>query len=596
MKHPRASLLAAALLLLALPLQAAIQLAPVASGLSSPLFVGHAGDGSNRLFIVERGGLIKVLQPGESVPTNFLNLDPQVLSGGERGLLGLAFHPDYETNGRFYVFYTRDGATAADDGDLVIAEYTVSADPNVANTTEHVLLTIEHSSQGNHNGGNLSFGADGHLYANIGDGGGANDTPNNAQNINTLLGKILRLDVGPPHALGSYSSPADNPYVGVAGLDEIYSLGWRNPWRSSFDRSTGQMWIGDVGQDAWEEIDSPIVKGGNYGWRVFEGTHCTGLGPAACTPSNYVAPIYEYPQSLGRCSVTGGYVYRGTLNTLTPGTYIYADYCTGEILTGGTPGSAPTVLLDTTGNLSSFGEDEQGELYVTHLSAGTVSKIVSTTPCTFDIDPTSQSFPSGGGTGNVAVTAGAGCDWTAVANQSWIHVTSGAGGEGNGNVGFSVDANTSQSARNGSLTIAGHTFSVSQAAAPAPTNTPTPTPTPTPPAATPTPTRTPTTPPPATPTPTRTPTTPPPACTYSIAPTQASFPKAGGNGSVAVTAGAGCGWTAVSNASWITITGGSNGSGNGTVTYSVAVYTGKPKKRNGTMTIAGATFAVQQTK
>jgi len=367
-------LLAMALLCLPAPLLAAIQLTPVvSSGLTKPIFVAHAGDGTNRLFIVEQGGFIRVLPPGAAVPATFLDISTRVLAGGERGLLGLAFHPRYPTNGRFFVYYTRPG-----DGAIVIAEYAVSGNPDVASTAETVLLTIPHPTNANHNGGMLAFGPDGYLYIGVGDGGSGNDPPNNAQNIDVLLGKILRIDVDHPDPIGGtpYSSPGDNPYVGRTGRDEIFALGWRNPWRFSFDRVTHQQWVADVGQNAREEVDTPIVKGGNYGWRVYEGSACTSNDPALCTPANYLFPVFDYAHTGGRCSITGGYVYRGTQGVLPSGTYVYADYCSGEIFAWN--GAAQTLLLDTASNISSFGEDEQGELYVVGI-AGTVSKIVGLT-------------------------------------------------------------------------------------------------------------------------------------------------------------------------------------------------------------------------
>jgi len=533
-----------AVLCSAAPLFAAVRLVPtVTSGLSSPLFVGHAGDGSNRLFIVEQGGIIKVLQPGSSTPTPFLDIHTRVLVGGERGLVGLAFHPQYGSNGRFFVFYTRTG-----DGALVIAEYHVSPNPDVASATETVLLTIPHPTNSNHNGGMLAFGFDNYLYVGVGDGGSANDPPNNAQNTSVLLGKILRINVDQPDPIAGtpYSSPPDNPFVNRAGRDEIYAFGMRNPWRFSFDRLTGQQWVGDVGQGAREEVDTPIVKGGNYGWRVYEGFLCTNNDLALCTPSNYLSPVFDYQHVNGRCSMTGGYIYRGSQDVLSSGTYVYGDYCSGEIFTWN---GAQTLLLDTAMRISSFGEDEQGELYVVDLN-GSVSRIAS--DCSYSISPTSQSFAAAGGTGNVTVTAGGGCAWTAVSNASWIDVTSGASGTDNGIVQYSVDANASSSPRTGTLTIAGQTFTVSQSGAV--------------------------------------------ACTVAMSPTSASFPQAGGSTSVTVTAPAGCGWTAVSNSSWIMVTAGAAGSGNGMVTYSVAPYTGRPKNRKGTVTIAGLTLSVRQTR
>jgi glucose/arabinose dehydrogenase len=361
---------------------AAIDLVPVVSGLQSPTFVGNAGDATNRLFIIEQRGVIKVLQPGSSVPTVFLDISSKVLDGGERGLLGLAFHPGYRTNGLFFVYYTREP-----EGDIVIARYQVSANPNVAGTAETVLLTIPHAAFSNHNGGMLAFGRDGLLYAGVGDGGSGNDPSNNAQNVNVLLGKILRIDVDNPAGGLNYSSPPDNPYAGATpGRDEIYSIGWRNPWRFSFDRITGQQWVADVGQGAREEVDTPVVKGGNYGWRVFEGSNCTGIDPTPCnSPANYIFPIFDYGHTNGRCSITGGYVYRGVIDTLPAGSYVYGDYCSGEIFVWN--GVTQQLLLDTQLNISSFGEDEQGELYVVNLG-GSVSKIVlpGTPPITLDVD------------------------------------------------------------------------------------------------------------------------------------------------------------------------------------------------------------------
>jgi hypothetical protein len=377
-------ILAAALLALPSPLIAQqITLSPVLSGLSSPVFAGHAGDGSNRLFIVERGGVIRVMQPGASSSTVFLNISARLVAGGEQGLLGLAFHPQYLTNGRFFVFYTRVG-----DGTLVIAEYKVSGNRDVADPTEKVILTIAHPTFTNHNGGMLAFGPDGYLYVGVGDGGSGNDPGNNGQNINALLGKILRLNINPPAGSPSaYLSPADNPFAGpAAGRDEIFAYGMRNPWRFSFDRLTGQAWVGDVGQGAREEVDTPLLNGGNYGWRVYEGFLCTGNDPSLCDPADYDFPVFDYSHVGGRCSLTGGYVYRGSRGVLPQGTYIYGDYCSGEIF--GWNGSTQSVLLDTTQNISSFGEDEAGDLYVVGLG-GTVSRIDAVAPAawTFTASP-----------------------------------------------------------------------------------------------------------------------------------------------------------------------------------------------------------------
>jgi glucose/arabinose dehydrogenase len=456
-----AAAVAAAVLCFSIPLLAAIQLVPVVpSGLSGPLFIGHAGDGTNRLFIVERPGVIKVLQPGASTPTVFLDIRSRITSsGGEQGLLGLAFHPLHESNGRFFVFYTRVG-----DGTLVIAEYGLTGNRNVADPDETVLLTIPHSSFTNHNGGMLAFGPDNFLYIGVGDGGGSNDPPGNGQNVNTLLGKLLRIDIDTPGGGDLYSSPATNPFFGTTnGEDEIFSYGLRNPWRFSFDRSTGQLWLADVGQGAFEEVNSPMVNGGNYGWDPFEGFACTSTNPENCDTTGLIFPVFDYSHSGGRCSITGGYVYRGSQGAVADGTYVYGDFCSGEIL--GWNGSAQSVLLDTTLMISSFGEDEAGELYVVNLN-GSVSRIASTTPpppCTYAISPVSASYTRTGGTGSVAVTAGAGCSWTAESNASWITITGGASGSGNGTVTYSVGPyGGPPKKRNGTATIAGRTFTVNQ--------------------------------------------------------------------------------------------------------------------------------------
>src|ERR1044071_9076496 len=291
----------------------AIQLQLVLSGLSNTVYVTNSHDGTNRLFIIEKAGVIRVAQPGASTTTVFLNITSKVLStDNERGLLGLAFHPQYAINGRFFVYYTRQT-----DGALTIAEYRVSADPNVADPNSEIVFggsfPIQHSANTNHNGGTIEFGPDGYLYAGPGDGGSANDPPNNAQNINALLGKILRIDVDHPNGAVQYSSPVDNPFFGsTQGADEIYAIGMRNPFRFSFDRGTGQLWVGDVGQNAREEIDI-VTLGGNYGWRVMEGMICNpAFNGGVCTPpAGSILPIFDYSHAGGRCSITGGYVYRG---------------------------------------------------------------------------------------------------------------------------------------------------------------------------------------------------------------------------------------------------------------------------------------------
>ncbi|HKQ98294.1 MAG TPA: PQQ-dependent sugar dehydrogenase, partial [Candidatus Polarisedimenticolia bacterium] len=436
-----------------------IALEPFLSGLSSPIFITHAGDGSDRLFVVEQGGVIKVVKPGSTTPTSFLDIADRVVAGGERGLLGLAFHPGYATNRRFFVNYTRLG-----DGATVIAEYRASAgDPNVADRAETVLLTWPQPFA-NHNGGMIAFGVDGYLYIGLGDGGSGNDPGARAQNIDELLGKILRIDVDHPASVSQlYSSPADNPFAGATpGRDEIYALGLRNPWRFSFDRQTHDLVAGDVGQSAREEVDL-IVRGGNYGWRTMEGSLCTGLD-TPCDPSRFVAPIAEYAHTGGRCSITGGYVYRGARGSLPSGSYIFGDYCTGEMFLRE---SGSFALLALSGvNISSFGEDEEGELYVVGLG-GTVHRLRSATPCDFKtITPESLRFPAIGGSGVVGVTAAEGCEWTVSGGADWITLTAGSGGAGDGTVRYDVAVNTGDRSRAATLVIAGRPHTVFQAAPP----------------------------------------------------------------------------------------------------------------------------------
>ena len=341
-----------------------VELQPILANLSEPLFVTNARDQTNRLFIVERTGKIKVLQPGATTPTVFLDVTAKVeLGGGEQGLLGLAFHPQYPANGRFFIYYAK-----TPDGSLQTSEFHVSAaNLNVADPTEIPLLNIAHPFNQNHNGGMLAFGPDGYLYLGPGDGGNGNDPPNNAQNINLLLGKILRIDVdhGAP-----YTSPATNPFFGATpGADEIWMTGMRNPWRFAFDRANPNiLWIADVGQSAQEEIDriditqNPASGARNGGWRIFEGNDCTGFDPCTPLPQNYVPPLAQYAHLGGRCSIIGGYVYRGTRGTFPAGAYVYADLCTGEIFT--LIGGVQTIVARADPGLTSFGEDEAGELYI----------------------------------------------------------------------------------------------------------------------------------------------------------------------------------------------------------------------------------------
>ncbi|MEA2604233.1 MAG: hypothetical protein QOF89_5225 [Acidobacteriota bacterium] len=378
----------------------------VTGGLSGPVGVTNARDGSGRLFIVEQCGRIRIWNGSALLATPFLDLGSTganvITCGGEQGLLGLAFHPSYRTNGFFYVYYTR-----ASDGAITVARYHVSTNPNVADSASGlVLLTIAHSGATNHNGGNLAFGPDGFLYLGTGDGGGGGDPFENGQNVNALLGKILRIDVNsdafPTDPSRNYAIPAGNPFAGAtAGADEIWSYGLRNPWRFSFDRATGDLWIGDVGQSAWEEIDFQVAGaagGRNYGWDCREGAHnfSDGNGDmnAGCPgPVPFTEPVMEYDHSLG-CSVTGGFVSRNLPSHSMFGNYFFADFCSGRIWRG-VPGGGGTFtrtdVFDTAFGITSFGEGETGRIYFTDSNGGTLQWLA---PYTFaDVTPGYFAWP-----------------------------------------------------------------------------------------------------------------------------------------------------------------------------------------------------------
>ena len=347
----------------------ALKLTEVANGLSSPVLAKSA-PGDDRLFIVEQGGTVRILDNGTLLDPPFLDVSGIINAGGEQGLLGLAFHPSYATTGRFFVHYSAQG-----DGHTVIAEYVRSADPNVADPTPVAIVLEQDQPEGNHNGGSIEFGKDGMLYIFLGDGGGGGDnhgTIGNGQDLTTKLGKVLRIDV----TTLPYQSPAGNL---VGGAPEIWDYGVRNPWRDSFDPCTGDLYIGDVGQNAWEELDVAPVGAGplNFGWPVLEATH--NHGNSCPNPAvSFTAPIVEESHSDGNCSVIGGYVYRGSAIAGLQGTYFYADYCAGEVKTlkweNGQLVSGPTATGLNVGALSSFGQDGHGELYVMGLG-GTVYKI-----------------------------------------------------------------------------------------------------------------------------------------------------------------------------------------------------------------------------
>ncbi|MBI4444730.1 MAG: PQQ-dependent sugar dehydrogenase [Acidobacteria bacterium] len=337
----------------------AVRLAPVVSGLVNPVYVTHSGDQTSRLFIVEQAGRILIHHNEVLLSPPFLDIRDKVNSGGEKGLLGLAFHPDFRNNRRFFVNYTRlDGSQLR----TIIAEYQASlSDANRAEGTEKVLLEVNQPFS-NHNGGHLAFGPDGFLYVALGDGGSGGDPQGNAQNLGALLGKILRIDV---NESVPYAIPPNNPFARTAGArPEIWAYGLRNPWRFSFDKEGGRLFAADVGQNSWEEIDL-IVRGGNYGWNIMEGAHCFP-STTSCNRAGLILPISEYGRSEG-ISVTGGYVYRGTQNTELRGKYIFGDYGSGRIWALEQRPSGEwnrTELLRAGFPISSFGEDEAGEIYV----------------------------------------------------------------------------------------------------------------------------------------------------------------------------------------------------------------------------------------
>jgi glucose/arabinose dehydrogenase len=357
-----------------LPQGTGARLLEVASGLSVPLYLTSPPNDAHRLFIVEKTGGVRVVKDGTLLVTPFLDLSGKVSSGGEQGLLGLAFDPNYASNGRFFVHYT-DAA-----GDTRVSSFQVSANPDVADAgSEQVILTAT-QPYSNHNGGQLVFGPDGMLYLGLGDGGASGDPQGRGQDLSDLLSSVIRIDV---RAGPSYIVPPDNPFVAQAGArPEIWSYGLRNPWRFSFDRGTGDLYIADVGEGRFEEVDiSPAAggagKGANYGWSRMEGNHCFPSGQ--CDQVGLTSPAYEYSHSNG-CSITGGYVYRGSAIPALQGLYFFADYCQGWVRSFRYTGGAATELTEWQallpgGFITSFGEDAAGELYLM-IQSGRVFKIV----------------------------------------------------------------------------------------------------------------------------------------------------------------------------------------------------------------------------
>ncbi|MFD2892372.1 PQQ-dependent sugar dehydrogenase [Flavobacterium chuncheonense] len=354
------------------PVAQTIAIEAFASGFSNAVEITHAGD--SRLFVVQKAGLIRILNSDGTInPTPFLDVSSLTVSSGERGLLGLVFHPNYASNGYFFINYTNTS------GNTVIARYTVNpADSNLANPTGVILMTIT-QPYSNHNGGSLKFGPDGYLYIGMGDGGSAGDPENRAQNITTNLGKMLRIDVDVTTA-PYYASPPSNPYVGITGNDEIWAIGLRNPWKFSFNRLTGDLWIADVGQNNIEEINkitTPLTAGLNFGWRCYEGNVAYNTSGCAAV-STMTMPIAQYNHSNG-CSITGGYEYTGSLYPAFQNKYFFADYCVNRLGYVDTTNNTISYTPNFSGsnNFTSLGEDMNGELYITNST--TIYKIIDNT-------------------------------------------------------------------------------------------------------------------------------------------------------------------------------------------------------------------------
>lgn len=359
-----------------------VSLHPIASGFTRPVHITHASDDSGRLFIVEQGGTIRILQSGTLLAEPFLNITDRVRApgsggGSEEGLLSAAFPPDFSQRGYFYVYYTNLA------GDNQVSRFHLAGAPNLGDpASEEQVLYLNHPTHGNHNGGQIAFGPDGYLYIGAGDGGGGGDPDENAQDPAALLGKLLRIDV--EAGVMTYTIPVSNPYTQTVGYRaEIWALGLRNPWRFAFDRETGDLYIGDVGQDRIEEIDfqpSASAGGENYGWDNLEGSQCYEPSSGCTQPTSYVPPVAEYEHGINDsngCSVTGGQVYRGGLYPRMQGMYFYVDYCTGKfyglINDGGMWQSQQ--LLDLDFFIPTFGEDQIGNLYIADMNRGIIYRL-----------------------------------------------------------------------------------------------------------------------------------------------------------------------------------------------------------------------------
>lgn len=376
-----------------------IEFSPYISGVDKPVHITHAGDGSGRLFVVEQPGRIRLVKGDSLLPTPFLDISARVLFGGEQGLLSVAFPPDYPEKGHFYVYYTNKS------GDNQVSRFDLTGNPDLADpASEKLILYLNHPARDNHNGGQISFGPDGYLYIATGDGGGGGDPDQNAQDPASLLGKILRIAVeyyspepsnapnrvhlpliygsSDPHP--AYRIPADNPFVGTPGYrGEIWALGLRNPWRFSFDRLNGDLYIGDVGQGKYEEVDyqpASSAGGENYGWNIMEGPECY-VGDT-CDQTGLTLPVAYYGHG-PECSITGGYVYRGQANPSMQGFYFYGDYCSGGVfalIQDAGQWQSDYLVSSTAYSITSFGEDESGELYLADLGGGVIYRINEAAP------------------------------------------------------------------------------------------------------------------------------------------------------------------------------------------------------------------------
>jgi glucose/arabinose dehydrogenase len=358
-----------------------ISLEEFATGFTAPVEIVNAND--NRMFVVQQNGIIKIVQPNGTVnSTNFLNISSKITYGGERGLLGLAFHPQYSTNGYFFVYYNDL------DGDITVARYTRSSNPDVADATTEKIILNQAKPFDNHNGGSIHFAPDGYLWIVTGDGGSGGDPNNNAQNKNSLLGKLLRLDI---NSTGPYNIPPGNPFVGVDGADEVWAYGLRNAWKFNFDTASGNVMIADVGQGQIEEINRmPLTQAGiNYGWRCYEGNNAYNTSGCAAQ-STMTFPIAAYDHSGGKCSITGGYIYRGTQFPALQGRYIFADYCSTQIGSLNPDDSITWTSAFSGNNFSTFGVNNLNELFVAAVNSGKIFRVTTTTLGTQENDLSTQ--------------------------------------------------------------------------------------------------------------------------------------------------------------------------------------------------------------